>query len=116
VTPDPSLTWLDRQQPAAVYAAAGELANHPALTGHLEESSGDPHFAVWLALVDFHMARLLDTSRAELGSWDWRCAYDNGMSPRTAALSAFAEHQSSTPAAYLPPTAPDRDPPASEVS
>jgi hypothetical protein len=116
VTPDPTSTWLDRQEPATMYAAAGELANRPELTGRLAEAGDDGYYAAWLALVDGHMARLLATSRAELRRWDWRGAYNTGLSPRTAAVAAFADHQSTPPHPSLPPPAPDLRPPAPDMS
>jgi hypothetical protein len=117
VTPDPTSIWLDHQEPAAVYAAAGEVAKHPELTGRLAEAGGDGYYAVWLALVDGHMARLLATSRAELRRWDWRGAYHTGLSPRTAAVAAFADRQSTPlPTSLPPPAAPDWGPPAPDMS
>jgi hypothetical protein len=93
-------TWIDRQDPEMVRAAMAELAAGNDLAWRVAQARGGAAYAVWLALVDEHTARLFAVYRD--GDWDWQAAYDRGVSPRTAAISAYADTHAPVSALPLP--------------
>jgi hypothetical protein len=85
-------TWFDTlPHPEMAEKAAGCLEE---LLGadagrYLERAGGDRHFALWMHLVDHHLAGLpaVPGAGAEL---PWRAAYDACWSPYLAAFAAWA--------------------------
>ena len=59
--------------------------NHP--TYVRENAHGDRGFALWLMLIDRHLAPL---SHRDLADWHWRDAFDDGVTPAEAARDATA--------------------------
>jgi hypothetical protein len=88
----PAATWFDTLPHPEVADIAAECLEE--LLGadaarYLERAGGDRRFALWLHLVDHHLARLPagPGPRAEL---PWRAAYDACWSPYLAAFAAWA--------------------------
>jgi len=74
-------TWLDTQPPATIRSALTPAGARP-------DDSG--RFDLWLELVDRHLDQLcVERSQPD---WEWESAYDQGLSPRTAAFVAWAKH------------------------
>jgi hypothetical protein len=76
------MTWLDWQSPVTVRRALGSVADRG--------QAADRRFDLWLALVDLHLEEL-GSGRTGL-VWEWRRAYADGWSPRTAAFAAWANN------------------------
>ena len=75
-------TWLDTQ-PTTIIRCALAADTAP-------EDGTDQRYGLWLELVDLHLDQLrADRSGLE---WEWRRAYEDGWSPRTAAFAAWAKH------------------------
>ena len=74
------MTWLDWQSPVTVRRALGSVADRG--------QAAVRRFDLWLALVDLHLEEL-GSGRPGL-VWEWRRAYADGWSPRTAAFAAWA--------------------------
>jgi hypothetical protein len=74
-------TWLDTQPATTVRCALG---------GTPRTDEAERRYALWLRLVDLHLCQLR-VERSRL-TWEWRPAYDDGWSPRTAAFAAWAKH------------------------
>ena len=74
-------TWLDRQSASDVRHALGSDAD--------SRECDEARFSLWLALVDLHLAQL--NTQRPIVEWDWRCGYQDGWSPRTAAFAAWAK-------------------------
>jgi hypothetical protein len=76
------MTWLDWQSPVTVRRALGSVAD--------SGQAADRRFDLWLALVDLHLEELGGGRKGLV--WEWRRAYTDGCSPRTAAFAAWANN------------------------
>jgi hypothetical protein len=85
-------TWLDRlPHPEVADKAAAcleEMLGPAEAVELLERADGDRRFALWLHLVDHHLADL--PTPPTPSSLKWRDAYEAAWSPRDAAFAAWA--------------------------
>lgn len=52
----------------------------------------DVHFAVWLQALDQAVARRIGLGYRDLEDWAYRDAYDEGMTPKQAAVEMLADN------------------------
>lgn len=91
------MTWVDERSPAEVTATLSKLGALPADSGlgrtwadHLAYTGGDERFALFMVYVDRRVRRTLGVSVYDMADWEFRGAYDSGLSPRETTIS-FAE-------------------------
>lgn len=83
-------TWIDSQPAEKIEAALQRMREHPE---RFERTSayagGDERFGLWLALVNKRLSNAVGLGLFDLGDWNIRDAYDDGMSPREAAAETL---------------------------
>jgi hypothetical protein len=92
-------TWIDtreQQDPQKIADALASYRRHKAAgTGPAarvgEHDTGDERYGLWLALVDARLSRAVGVGLFDLGDWNMRDAYEDGMSPRDAAHETLAQ-------------------------
>lgn len=78
------MTWIAEQDRTKVDAAITKLT-----PTQLENGRGEPSFALWLALVDNRIGRLIGLGHRDIADWTWYDGFESGMSPRDAAIEAL---------------------------
>lgn len=87
-------TWIDmreQQDPNKITTALASYRAHRdgKFARVAEHDGGDDRFGLWLALVDNRITRAVGVGLFDLGDWPIRDSYENGDSPREAALIAL---------------------------
>jgi hypothetical protein len=83
------MTWLDTQDTGKVQEWQAAYRTLASLSHIREYDGGDERFGVWLALVNARLTRGVGVGLFDLADWNMRDAYEDGMSPREAALEAL---------------------------
>lgn len=81
--------WLSTKDPASVQDGVDRMRDRPD-GRHMQYARGDARFALWLALVDRRVGRMVGLSLFDLADVTLRDWFDDGMSPREAAEEALA--------------------------
>lgn len=79
--------WLDTQNPVKV----AEVIERDGAVLCERYGTDNPRFALWLALVDRHLTRLIGLGHRDIEDWSWRDAFDAETSPREAARTALED-------------------------
>ena len=85
-------SWLDYREPGRVAAAMSELAGRrpEQWTANLASAGGDGRYALWLTMAFDRLAQYPSANVADPGGAAWRGQYLAGVSPASAAFSAWA--------------------------
>jgi hypothetical protein len=84
------MSWLDSKPVEEVVAAEHSLrASEVGERYIMDYAGGDVRFGVWLRLVDARLGKSLGIGHRDLSDWTWRDAFDDGLSPKEAAVAAL---------------------------
>lgn len=86
--------YLSTLEPVKVQTAIKKLQSTPSGQEYIKTNAqGNVRFALWLRLVDVWIGRRIGLTHRDVADWTWRDAYDEGLSPGTAATEALRTDQ-----------------------